>query len=52
LAKVTGANQFSLVMGHQTTAEVDDCNNYTTDPIIFLSGAIFLPADYVVRELG
>jgi len=27
LAKVTGQNQFSLAMGHQTTAKVDDCWN-------------------------
>jgi len=25
LAKVTGPNQFSLAVGHRTTAKVDDC---------------------------
>jgi hypothetical protein len=25
LAKVTGPNQFSLTVGHRTTAKVDDC---------------------------
>ena len=25
MAKVTGRNQFSLAMGHRTTAKVDDC---------------------------
>jgi hypothetical protein len=25
LVKVTGPNQFSLAMGHRTTAKVDDC---------------------------
>jgi len=28
LAKVTGPNQFSLVKGHRTTANVDDCYHY------------------------
>ena len=27
LAKATGPNQFSLDMGHRTTAKVDDCLN-------------------------
>jgi len=26
LAKSTGPNQFSLAVGHWTTAKVDDCN--------------------------
>jgi len=29
LAKVTGPNQFSLAVGHQTTATVDDCYTYS-----------------------
>ena len=27
MAKVTGPNQFSLAVGHRTTAKVDDCGN-------------------------
>ena len=27
MAKVTGPNQFSLAVGHQTTAKVDDCKH-------------------------
>jgi hypothetical protein len=34
LAKVTGPNQFSLAVGHQTSAKVDDCITYTPDVVI------------------
>jgi hypothetical protein len=33
LAKVTGRNQFSLAMGHRTTAKVDDCTCTTLKDI-------------------
>jgi hypothetical protein len=63
LAKVTGPNQFSLTVGHQTTAEVDEVTAwagftvltyfkiYTLQIIIFIATVVALHGMLVLQEL-
>ena len=41
MAKVTGPNQFSLAMGHRTTAKVDDYEGTGTSTSLFTGGTFY-----------